>query len=113
MVRIETRIRTSDPDFQANRRHHEGLAADLRRRLEVARTGGPEELRRRHTERGKLLARERIEAANRAASYHPRAYVVEGERKKSVIFGPFISPPRAAPRYLGETPRKPASENAK
>jgi acetyl-CoA carboxylase carboxyltransferase component len=62
MRRIESRIRTTDPDFHDNRRHHEALAADLRQRLDEARAGGPEELRRRHTERGKLLARERIEA---------------------------------------------------
>ncbi|MCK6554608.1 methylcrotonoyl-CoA carboxylase [Candidatus Binatia bacterium] len=62
MRRIESKIRTSDPEFQANRAYQEGLATELRSRLETAQAGGPEELRRRHKERGKLLARERIDA---------------------------------------------------
>ncbi len=67
----------------------------------------------RHAAETRLIAREQIETARRSSNYKPRAYVVEGERRKSFILGPFISPPRAAPRYLGETPRKPAPENAK
>lgn len=67
----------------------------------------------RHAADTRLIARERIETARRSSTYQPRAYVVEGEHKKSVIFGPFISPPRVVPRYLGETQRKPAPENAK
>ena len=62
MRRIETKIHTGDAEFQENRRHHEALAAELRARLQEAQAGGPEGQRRRHTERGKLLARERIEA---------------------------------------------------
>ncbi len=67
----------------------------------------------RHATETRLIARERIEAARQSSTYKPRAYVIEGEPKKSVILGPFISPPRAAPRYLGEAPRRPAPENAK
>ena len=33
MRRIETKIRTGDPEFQENRRHHEALVAELRARL--------------------------------------------------------------------------------
>jgi acetyl-CoA carboxylase carboxyltransferase component len=62
MRRIETKVRTTDPEFRENRRHHEALAQDLRRRLEAVRAGGPEDARRRHTERSKLLARDRIDA---------------------------------------------------
>ena len=62
MRRIESKLRTGDAEFQENRRHHEALAAELRTRLKEAQAGGPEGQRRRHTERGKLLARERIEA---------------------------------------------------
>src|SRR5438067_4185239 len=40
---------------------HLELLAELEQRLARARTGGDERARRRHTERGKLLARERIE----------------------------------------------------
>src|SRR6188768_2888464 len=38
------------------------LVADLRERLEVARRGGSESSRERHTSRGKLLVRERVDA---------------------------------------------------
>jgi acetyl-CoA carboxylase carboxyltransferase component len=62
MRRIETRVRTSDEEFQANRRHHEGLAEELRGRLQAAHGGGSAEARDRHKQRGKLLARERIDA---------------------------------------------------
>jgi len=61
MHRIETKIRTTDAEFQENRRHHEALAVELRSRLHAVQVGGPEEQRRRHKERGKLLARERID----------------------------------------------------
>ena len=37
------------------------LAAELRRRVAVAAQGGPEPVRARHTERGKLLPRERVD----------------------------------------------------
>ncbi len=41
--------------------HHRGLADELRRRLQRAADGGGEKARQRHTERGKLLARDRID----------------------------------------------------
>ncbi len=62
MRRIETKIRTADPEFQENRSAYESLVTELRARLNEAQAGGPEELCRRHKERGKLLARERIDA---------------------------------------------------
>lgn len=62
MARIETKLRPSDPTFQANRQRNEALAAELRERVAAAQAGGPEEARRRHTERGKLLPRQRVEA---------------------------------------------------
>src|ERR1700687_2679789 len=61
MRQIETKIRTADPDFQENRRHNAALVETLRTLLKEAQAGGPEELRSRHKERGKLLARERID----------------------------------------------------
>jgi len=61
MRRIETRIRTSDEAFQLNRRHNEALAAELRENLLTAQRGGSAEARDRHKERGKLLARERVD----------------------------------------------------
>ena len=62
MRRIESKIRTGDPEFAENRRSMDGLVSELRQRLREAQAGGPEEHRRRHKERGKLLARERIDA---------------------------------------------------
>jgi len=60
-MRLATRVRTSDAEFRANAAHMERLVADLRAARARAAAGGPEEARRRHTVRGKLLVRERIE----------------------------------------------------
>jgi 3-methylcrotonyl-CoA carboxylase beta subunit len=60
-MRLETRVRPADPDFRANVSHMEGLVGALRRARADAAAGGPEEARRRHTARGKLLARERVD----------------------------------------------------
>src|SRR5712691_13512306 len=62
MDRLESKIRTSSPDFQANVAHMTTLVSYLKKDLAKARLGGPEEFRTRHKARGKLLARERIEA---------------------------------------------------
>jgi acetyl-CoA carboxylase carboxyltransferase component len=62
MRRLESRVRTDDADFIDNRRAMEAQVARLREELARAREGGPAAARRRHHERGKLLARERIEA---------------------------------------------------
>jgi len=62
MKRIESKIRTSDPVFTTNRQRLQGLVDELRERLAKARTGGPEDVRARHAERGKLLPRQRVEA---------------------------------------------------
>jgi 3-methylcrotonyl-CoA carboxylase beta subunit len=47
---------------RANQRHNEALAEDLRAHLRAAELGGSAEARDRHKERGKLLARERVDA---------------------------------------------------
>ena len=62
MDRIESKIRTNSPKFQANVEHMNGLVSELKERTARARLGGSEESRQRHKARGKLLARERIEA---------------------------------------------------
>jgi acetyl-CoA carboxylase carboxyltransferase component len=62
MERIHSKIRPSDPEVQANATHMRALVDTLRAAIAAARQGGGAEPRRRHTERGKLLARERIEA---------------------------------------------------
>jgi 3-methylcrotonyl-CoA carboxylase beta subunit len=62
MERIVSKIRTQSPDFRDNAAHHRRLATELRQLLDETRRGGPPESRRRHTERGKLLVRDRIDA---------------------------------------------------
>ncbi|MGE4096313.1 MAG: carboxyl transferase domain-containing protein, partial [Candidatus Binatia bacterium] len=62
MDRIESKIRTNTPEFQANADHLKGLVTTLKEAIATARLGGPAEFRKRHKERGKLLARERIDA---------------------------------------------------
>jgi acetyl-CoA carboxylase carboxyltransferase component len=62
MQRIETKIQPSDPNFRENARHMRSLVEKLRGALDAVRRGGDDNARRRHTERGKLLARDRIDA---------------------------------------------------
>src|SRR5262245_5109505 len=59
---LPTRVDASSATFRANREHHLRLRADLEARLARVEAGGPEKARQKHHERGKLLARERIEA---------------------------------------------------
>ncbi len=61
MERITSRANTEADEFATNQRYHEGLVAELRTRLGVAREGGGERALRRHREMGKLTARERID----------------------------------------------------
>ena len=49
-------------DFQDNVAYHHGLVAELDARLARAAEGGGEKTRKKHTERGKLLVRDRITA---------------------------------------------------
>ena len=60
--RIESRIRTDSPEFRENTAAMRALVAGLRTHLARAREGGGAQARARHTERGKLVARERIDA---------------------------------------------------
>ena len=57
---IETRIDTSSPEFSANRENMQRLVSELATRQAEVRQMGSEESRKRHTERGKLLVRDRI-----------------------------------------------------
>ena len=58
---LRSHLKTTGEEFQKNRAHHEGLASELRRRLEAVRRGGSEQAVALHRSRGKLLPRERIE----------------------------------------------------
>jgi 3-methylcrotonyl-CoA carboxylase beta subunit len=61
MPRLSTAIDRKSDAFVRNAELNRALAATLRERVAAAALGGPEASRRRHTERGKLLPRQRVE----------------------------------------------------
>lgn len=58
---LPTSLDLSSPEAQARAAHNRALAEDLRARVAKAALGGEERSRERHTARGKLLPRERVE----------------------------------------------------
>jgi acetyl-CoA carboxylase carboxyltransferase component len=60
MERIESRISPSSAEFRANQEVIEAQVRRLRAEMERIRLGGPEQARKRHAERGKLLVRDRV-----------------------------------------------------
>jgi acetyl-CoA carboxylase carboxyltransferase component len=60
-MRLSSRIRPADPEFRANAAHMERLVGELRTARARIAAGGSADSRQRHTARGKLLARERVE----------------------------------------------------
>ncbi len=62
MAILSTQIDTAAPDYLRNYDHHRGLAQDLARLTNELSAGGSQGARQRHTERGKLLVRDRIDA---------------------------------------------------
>ena len=62
MNRLETSLNTRGAEFQENREHLEAQVKDLRETLAAVRQGGGEKARTLHTSRGKLLARDRVDA---------------------------------------------------
>src|SRR5690349_12381967 len=62
MPAIRTQVDPRSTEFRDNAAQLESLVADLKQRLERAAAGGGEKARAKHTERGKLLPRERIRA---------------------------------------------------
>ena len=59
---LTTQLDSRSQDFLANSTYHRSLVEELDRRLARAADGGGEKARRKHTERGKLLARDRVAA---------------------------------------------------
>jgi 3-methylcrotonyl-CoA carboxylase beta subunit len=62
MPALTSQLDPRSQDFLDNASWHRDLVAELDRRLARAAGGGGEQARARHTERGKLLPRERIDA---------------------------------------------------
>jgi len=58
---LQTRLDLASPEAMARAAHNRALAEELRARVAQAALGGPERSRERHTARGKLLPRERVE----------------------------------------------------
>jgi 3-methylcrotonyl-CoA carboxylase beta subunit len=58
---LHTHARPGTPEFEANVEAHAALVADLHARQAQAALGGGEKARTRHTSRGKLLPRERVD----------------------------------------------------
>ena len=62
MPALHSNLDPRSPDFQENVAYHRGLVAELDARLAHAADGGGAKARAKHTERGKLLVRDRITA---------------------------------------------------
>ena len=62
MTAIKSALSSSSPSFKSNADAMQNLVEELNGRLATAALGGDERSRKRHTERGKLLPRARIEA---------------------------------------------------
>jgi len=62
LFRIASQVRSTDPDYQANREYHKKLESEYLELLAKIQCGGPAKHVQRHKERGKLTARERIKA---------------------------------------------------
>jgi 3-methylcrotonyl-CoA carboxylase beta subunit len=62
MAILQSRLNTADAAFSANREHMQAQVDDLRRLVAKVRAGGGEKAAQRHTSRGKLLPRERLDA---------------------------------------------------
>jgi 3-methylcrotonyl-CoA carboxylase beta subunit len=58
---LTSKIDRGGPDFARNASAYDEVVADLRTELAKARLGGPESARKRHTARGKLLPRDRVD----------------------------------------------------
>ena len=61
MFRIESKINVNSPEYQQNREEYLKLLGRYKEVLAATRQGGPLHMITKHKERGKLLARERID----------------------------------------------------
>lgn len=68
MTVLSSQIDTQSPDFKANQAYNQALVADLRTLCATIAEGGTPEARAKHTARGKLLPRDRINALLDAGS---------------------------------------------
>jgi 3-methylcrotonyl-CoA carboxylase beta subunit len=59
---LASSVNPADATFQANHSAMEQLVEDLLHQLDLGRLGGPPSVRQRHIDRGKMLARQRVDA---------------------------------------------------
>lgn len=67
-MQLKPSTQANSPEFEKNRNSMLALVNDLKSRLETIELGGGEDARKRHTARGKLLPRERIDTLLDAGS---------------------------------------------
>jgi len=60
VFRIESKVNTRSPEFRENKEFYLEKRAGFREHIETAKRGGTEQARDRHTARGKLLVRDRL-----------------------------------------------------
>ena len=60
MTIIKSQIDTGSKEFAANEAHLRELVADLQKQLDRVELGGGDKARKKHTRRGKMLPRERV-----------------------------------------------------
>jgi len=60
MQRIKSKLNTKSPEYLENIKYSEEISGKLKQELNKIKLGGPEIARKRHTDRKKLLARDRI-----------------------------------------------------
>ena len=60
MFRLESKVDTKSAVYKENLEKNKALHVEFKERLEKVKLGGPEKSRKRHTDRGKLLPRERL-----------------------------------------------------
>ena len=58
---IESKLQVRDPQFQANARQMSAMVADLKEKIAKSAEGGGQAARDKHTARGKLLPRDRVQ----------------------------------------------------
>ncbi len=80
---LDTKLTRESEAFQANIAHNCALAEELRERVANAALGGTERSRQRHTERGKLLPRDRVERLLDAGS----AFLEIGQLAANGLYG--------------------------
>ncbi|MFP5464327.1 MAG: carboxyl transferase domain-containing protein [Gammaproteobacteria bacterium] len=59
---LDSKLNPATAQFQADAAHNRALVADLKAKLAQYATGGPEHAKAKHSARGKLLPRQRVEA---------------------------------------------------